>query len=161
MSPVALTEAPLAVRVPWAASPAVVVVVVVVVVPGVVPPARECAVLHVAVVHPHARHGARSPQRRAPHEARAHAQPQRLLAEALAAVLADAAGEAGAELGAVAGGLVAVGVLAAEVVAVARRLRVDESSSADGSLPRPSRAAPPLLLRIARARAWNTSLVSC
>ena len=133
VSPVALTEAPLAVGVPWTPAPAVVAVVVVVVVVGIVaPPPGQEPVLHVPVVHPHGRRRARHPQGRAADEPCANSEPQGLLAEPLTPVLADPAGEAGAKLGAVARRFVAVGVLGAIRVAVTGHLGVNEASAAYG-----------------------------
>ena len=139
VSSVALTEAPLAVGVPWTPAPAVVAVVVVVVVIGIVaPPPGQEPVLHVPVVHTHGRRRTRHPQSRTADEPCANSEPQGLLAEPLAPVLADTAGEAGAKLGAIARRLVAVGVLGAIRVAVTGHFGVDEASASYG---RPASAA--------------------
>ena len=133
ITPVAFTEAPLAVGIPWTSSPAVVAVVVVVVVVRVVAPApSQEPVLHVPVVHTHGCRSARHPQGRTAYEPCSHSETQGLLAEPLASVLANTAREAGAKLGAVAGRFVAVGVLGSIRASVTCHLGVDKASSSYG-----------------------------
>ena len=133
ITPVALTEAPLAVGIPWTSSPAVVAVVVVIVVPRIVTPAPgQEPVLHVPVVHTHSCRSARHPQGCTAYEPCSHSEPQGLLAEALAPVLAHTAGKACAKLGAIAGRFVAVGVLGTIGASITGHLGVDKASATYG-----------------------------
>ena len=133
IAPVALAEAPFAMGVPRAASPAVITVVVMVVVVRVVAPApSQEPVLHVPVVHTHSSGSARHPQGRASNESSTNSESEGLLAEPLASVLANTAREAGAKLGAIAGRFVAVGVLGSIRASVTCHLGVDKASSSYG-----------------------------